>query len=111
MTEFSFRIWIHPVDDDSADIETWCYELEPTDEKRRGVAEWAKEHLANLYLHDLFELNPNKHWQVIGKATLTGSYDYQGEYDEELDLIEFQKAEVPDSWFNNKFGISLNDTD
>tara|TARA_R110000868_G_scaffold45841_4_gene151811 strand:- start:354 stop:683 length:330 start_codon:yes stop_codon:yes gene_type:complete len=109
MAEFSFRVWIHPVDGDSADIETWCYELEPTDEKRLSIAEWAKEHLANLDLHNLFELNPDKHWQIIGKATLTGSYDYQGEYDEELDLIEFQKAEVPDRWY--KFGLSLNDTD
>lgn len=96
---FSFRIWVHPEDGDSADIEVWYQGLEPTDLRKVHIADWARESLWNEDFYRLFDLDRTKHWQVVGKATIRGWYDYWGEYDEEIDLIEFEKAEVPEEWF------------
>lgn len=97
--EFGFRVWVHPKDGDPADIEVWYQELEPTVPGKRCVSDWARESLCNEDFHKLFDLDEDKHWQVVGKGTLHGSYDYYGDYDEEFNVIEFKKAEVPESWF------------
>ncbi len=93
--EFSFRLWVHP--EDGVGIETWYQGLEPTG--GMSIAEWARCHIQELgddvYLE--FGLDREKYWQVVGKATLRGWYDYFGEYDEEFDVIEFQKEEVAES--------------
>lgn len=98
--EFEFRVWVHPEDGDAAEIEVWFQGLEPTESGKCHVSDWARESLCNEDFHDLFDLDKNKHWQVVGKGTLHGRYDCFGEYDEEFDVIEFEKAEVPESWFN-----------
>lgn len=99
--EFEFRVWVHPEDSDTADIEIWSPELEPTD-GNRSVDEWARESLSYEDLHELFDLDKTKHWQVVGRASIHGWCNaWDGEYDEEIEVVEFKKAEVPDSWFNN----------
>ena len=103
--EFCFRVWAHP--EDPADIEVWHHGLEPTViGKHTYFAEWARESLSNEDFHELFKLDKSKHWQIVGKMTLNGSYDYFGEYNEEMDLIEFEKAEVPDGWFDDSLGLT-----
>lgn len=106
--EFSFRVWVHPEDGDPADIEVWFYGLEPTLPNRCFVSDWARESLCNENFHTLFELDKDKHWQVVGKGTLRGWYDYWGEYDEEFDVIEYEKAEVPEEWLRDD-GMTLNE--
>lgn len=93
--EFNFRIWIHPEDGDSSDIEIWCHELEPMDRCKRPASEWVREYMENEDLHAAFELDRTKHFQVLGKGKIRGWFDYWGEYDEEMDIIEFETAEVP----------------
>ena len=95
MPQFEFRIWIYP--EDPPDIETWCYELEPTVSLRIGIAEWARESLQCEDFESLFSIKEGEAWQVIGKGEISGSYDYYGEYDEMLDVIEFQKEPIPES--------------
>jgi hypothetical protein len=96
--EFGFRVWVHPVDGDPADIEVWYQGLESTESGKGLISDWAMESLRNEDFHDLFGLDGDKHWQVVGKGTLTGWFDYFGEYDEEFSVIEFHKAEVPEKW-------------
>lgn len=98
--EFSFRVWVHPEDSDPPDIEVWFQGLEPTESGRCYASDWARDSLSNEDFHDLFELDKTKHWQVVGKGTLQGHYDYYGEYDEDFDVIEYEIAEVPESWYD-----------
>lgn len=100
--EFFFRLWVYPEDSDPADIETWYQGLDPTtpDHGSLSIAEWARNHLQEEDLHELFDLDKDKYWQVVGKGTIYGSFDYFGEYDEEFNVIEFQKEEVPEAWFD-----------
>jgi hypothetical protein len=94
--EFEFRIWVHPVDGDPPDIEVWYSGLESTKSGSVLVSDWVMESLRNEDFHSLFDLDEDKHWQVFGKGTLQGSYDYFGEYDEEFDVVSFTKEEVPE---------------
>jgi len=101
--EFNFRVWIYPEDGDPPEIEVWWHGLESTDPSRRFMSEWVSESLeTELVLsdvYDLFDLDRDKHWQVVGKGEITGWYDYYGEYDETFDVIEYEKAEVPESFY------------
>lgn len=101
---FEFRIWLRPIEMDDIEIEVWCYELEPTQEGHRSIAEWAHEHIAEAIVdhHSYFEVDPDKSWQILGKATITGYWsqtNYDDEYDEDLELVEVHKQEVPEEWF------------
>ncbi len=109
-TEFYFRVWVHPVDGDPSDVYTWYQGLEPTDSKSSFIEDWSSESLRNEDFHELFDLDPTKHWQVVGKAKIYGSFDYWGEYDEEITIIEFQKAEVPDSFFDTLVDLEADES-
>lgn len=100
--EFGFRLWVHPKDSDPTEIEVWYSGLESTVPGRGLITDWALESLSNEDHHYLFDLDDDKHWQVVGKGTLHGWYNYFSEYDEELDIIEYQKQEVPESWLYGK---------
>ena len=101
--EFSFRIWVHPELGDPPDIEVWYDGFEPTESRRGFFSEWAHAALCELQSEfwDEFGLDKSKHWQVIGRATLQGRFNYEGEYDEDLDVIEFDKVEGPDSFWES----------
>lgn len=95
--EFLFRIWVHPYD--SPDVEVWYHGLESTDPGRRFVSEWAMTSIQDEDAHELFSLDKTKYWQVVGRARICGWFDYWGEYDEEITVLEFEKSEVPpDFW-------------
>lgn len=91
--EFCFRCWVHPTGDPS-EIEVWFNGLEETKSDRRFVSEWAKDAMECEDLRAIFDLDDSKHWQVVGKAVVSGEFDYWGEYDEDVTIVEFQKAEV-----------------
>ena len=99
--EFYFRVWVHPVDGDSADVETWFHGLIPTGADDGDAQSWVRDSFCNEDFHDLFELDKEKHWQVVGKGFVRGWHDYFGEYDEELGVLEFQKKEVGEGWFDD----------
>jgi hypothetical protein len=108
MTPVSFRIWTCPQDRDvSADIEIWHQGLEPVSSDKRSVAEWAREHLRELDLVELFDLDNSKHWQIVGKGTLEGWHDHNDEYDETFDVLSFEKLEVPAEWFEEETSLSI----
>ena len=91
-----FRVWVSPADPPS--IEVWYHGLEEC--KRGFVSEWFADSFSNYDMHDLFKLTKGRHYQVVGKATLTGTYDYDGEYDEHLDIDEFESRVVPAEFTN-----------
>lgn len=103
--EFFFRVWVHPEDGDPADIETWFHGFESVKPGTRYVSEWARDSLSNEDFNDIFGLDKTRHWQVIGKCRLSGCFDCYGEYDETLDVLDFEKSEVPEEWFG--FGDDL----
>lgn len=105
MAEFLFRVWVHPAD--PPDIEIWHHDFEPTESGRRSVAEWAKESLSYVDLHDQFDLDESSHWQVIGKAQIDSWFDLYDDYDEELIILEFKKQQVPEEWFIEDNGVGL----
>lgn len=99
--EFYFRVWVHPEGGDPAEVEVWYQGLEPTDASKGFASDWISESLYNEDFYALFDLDKTKNWQVVGKGTLKGVYDYFGEYDEDLNIVEFEKAEVPDWFYRN----------
>lgn len=95
------------VGEDVEYIEVWCHELDPIDRmKLRPSEEWVHEHLSELCDRKFFaQLVPEEirddNFQVLFDGELSGSRDYYGEYDEDLDIgkVSFQK--LPDDWFTN----------
>ena len=100
--EFGFRVWVHPEGSDPPDIEVWFQGLEPTESGKWFASDWAYGRLSDEDFHDLFELDKTKHWQVVGKGTLHRQYGEYGECDENLDIIEYEKADVPESWYDRE---------
>jgi hypothetical protein len=98
---FSFRVWVHPKDGDPPEIEIWYQGLEVIAPEPRFVSEWAKESMGCEDFHSLFNLPDDTEWQVVGVASVHGSFDYWGEYDETLEIESFEKAEVPASWYGS----------
>lgn len=95
--EFYFRIWIFN-DENSDDIyedeEVFVYTLDKfSTAATKSSTEWAKYSLCNEDYFQLFGLDDTKNWQIVGKAVLAGGY-VGNEYDETLDIVEYQKTEV-----------------
>lgn len=92
--EFEGRVWI--CDGEIAELELWSFELEPDDPSTRPIVEWVREHIEMLgdsFIEEL-ELDPAKNWQAIFKGHIVGSYDYWGEYDEEMYLNDVHSMEL-----------------
>ncbi len=99
--KFQFRAWVHPIDGDPTQIEVWYSDLEETRSDQRYVSEWALEGMYNVDLRDVLKLDPDKHYQIVGRATIEGWIDqHTQEYDESIDIIEYKFAEVPASFFD-----------
>jgi len=107
--EFLFRVWVHPEDGDPPDVEVWWQGLESANHTQRFVSDWVYESFGEYFdFREQFDLDKSKHWQVVGKATIKGSYDSHLEYDETIDIEEFEKVEVPQSYFDGMMPRSLN---
>lgn len=103
--EFFFKI-VHIPSEESTEVEVWCHELEDPD-NFGSLQEWCQNAFndeVSLNFDQIvkeWELDPTKSYQLIGKASVEGSYDPFGEYDEEVTIIECSKVEL-------KFGIVEN---
>lgn len=102
--EFKFRIYVSPLDGDPPVIAVWYHGLEVN--RSRTVAEWVYESFQDNDHRQDFELAPDKYWQVVGTARLHGAYDWQGEYDETIDILEFQKLEMSEEAFMELSGLN-----
>lgn len=99
IVEFFFRAYVFPFDGDPPEYQVWYPGLETIKEEGRlTITEWVRYLFDNEDLRERFSLDPDKGWQVFGKGRLEGRYDYYGEYDEEMDILEYQIAELP-SWY------------
>ena len=99
LVEFLFRVWLYPEDGDPTEIEVWYHGLEEISETKRSISEWARESFSCEDFRHLFKIeNTDKCWQIIGKATIRGWFDYWGEYDEEIDIIEYEKSLMFDEY-------------
>lgn len=99
--EFRFRVWVYPKEADAAEVEVWYDQLENTDPGRRLISDWAKEVLGEQDFHELFGLDHNKTWQVVATAKITGHCDDLGEYEDDFEVLSFDKAEVLPGWFGD----------
>lgn len=99
---FEFRLFI---DESDRDLEVWVYEFEIVEAcGKRTVCDWVKESFFDLVdPYEDFKLDEAKPWQVIGRGNITGHYDYVGEYEEHINIIEFKTQELP-SDYNNRSG-------
>lgn len=99
--DFSFRIILVHLKPRVSDIGVWYHGLEPVDGsrfKQRQIQERLSE--SNYNFWDMFNLDPKKNWQVVGKAAFHSYHDHlTGEYDDSLEIYSFKKVEVPDSFF------------
>ncbi len=97
---FQARVWLEP---DSHVFECWVHELETLQPAQLSGAEWVGEFCSGAYDREdwarLLELDPAKCWQAVFTGELRGSFDYWGEYDEELEIEEVQAVEVPASFY------------
>lgn len=49
-------------------------------------------------LRDVFDID-NLCWEVVFKGTLSGRYDYEGEWDETLEIDDHLIQPLPEDWF------------
>lgn len=100
--KFEFRIFLAP---DDHEVQIWCFELIPIEGSFRSKTEWVEEHFNEFLEADLYEkleLDKSKCWQVIGRGELVGEEDYEGGYDEDLYLREWETSEIPQDYFDPK---------
>jgi hypothetical protein len=100
-----FRVWLYSSGDPD-EIEVWYHGIETTDPHKRFVSEWFRESLSYEDLRDLFGVDHEKSWQIVGEATIEGRYDYYGEYDESIDIIRFEKQEIPEEHLDDAADLS-----
>lgn len=98
LSNFEFRLFI---DESDYELQVWVYEFERTEVcDKRTAHDWIMESFFDLVNpYEDFELDKDKAWQVIGKGRISGYSDYDGDFEENLHLIEFQKQELPSSYF------------
>lgn len=69
---------------------------------KRSIAEWLEEDFREI-VRDRWEecgLDRGKNWQVLIKGSICGTYNYNNEYDTELDYEVVSAEEVPDDFLN-----------
>lgn len=84
-------------------VETLSFEFLPENPSRRTCDEWAKEHLSDYCVDELLRLigvsqDDHSAYQILMKITMKGWYDYFGEYDEEMNIIEIKSQKMSDDW-------------
>lgn len=92
--DFLFRVKFYAErHDESPDIEVWHHDFEPTEKDDPCTFDWIYEAMQNEDFEDRLKLDTSKCWQIIGKGRIKGSFSYDGEYDEEIEILEYHKKE------------------
>lgn len=106
-TEFLFRLWLFPNDSEPYEMEIWVHALENPWDSKMYLNEWVSnamscyDHMFRKEFGLDTEKTMPKYWQIIGKAkvTLQVTYSLDGsECEEKIEILEFQKCEVPESY-------------
>ena len=100
--EFNFRVWVPPKGSERAKVEIWYQGIEPMDPMKCFYADWVEEVFSWEDYHERFDLDPQKRWQVVGKGVLRSVYTYADDWDEHIDILSFEKAEVPENWYQTR---------
>lgn len=101
MPKFKGRLYLIGTEDPIHGLEVFSEELEPMAEGTRPLSEWAEESISQVSVADLYsdlQLDPEKCFQVVFEGEITGSYDHNGEYDEELYLTTLVSEEIPQKY-------------
>lgn len=113
---FSARVW-YLASDGIVELDTFAMELEPTDFSHRGVADWAHEYLqeSTHNICELFELDPEKDWQIVFNGRMKSWQSFNGEiteYDEDMEILgEPLIAEIPKAFADAMMDRCLTDSD
>ncbi len=111
--DFQARLWVSCTDGLQS-VEEWVYELYPhIDDKARPATDWVHEYLHECYshYHDVLALtnlpkDTEKNLQVLIKGVLRGwGPDHNGEYDEEMEVLECKWQDLPDNYFDIINGV------
>ena len=80
------------------DVEIFYNHPEVCKKGTRTVTDWIRESIQNEEPHCIWDLDKAKAYQILGKGTLKGWFDYWGEYDEEMKLNATSITEVDLEW-------------
>lgn len=91
------------------DLDIFVWELEPTDTNRCSTREWIYEHINSCLNFDEFckELGwdgESPAFEAVFNGTISGWYDYNNEWDEELVVDDFISQPLPSRWFERLSG-------
>lgn len=111
--EVMVRLWLDQ--EDIVDIQTFAYEFDPESRTTCSDAEWVGHHFSQCLngsdIYELLDIKEKGVYQILMKVTIRGFYSgwEVAEYDEELDVKEFQFKKMPDDWFSalEDRGLSL----
>jgi hypothetical protein len=97
--KFFFRVELSSKAEDDVRVETWYHGIDISGPSTRSISDWVRDSFSELPQYpddwwEVFELDPNKNWQIVGQAKIQGHTNYWGEYDEHIDILECEKAEV-----------------
>lgn len=97
-----FRARVIVSEHDGVEIDVWDDELTPLKDRCRA-SEWALSHMQNAWsdedYRDAFELPPTGIWEVVFDGKMRSWQDWEGEWDEEMEVLGIQKQQLPDDWY------------
>lgn len=96
--DFLFRAMIGPREDDY-EVEVFIPGLEVLGKGMRTAREWADEALSYTDFRKEWKLEEGKYYQIAGKGTVEGHFDYWGEYDEAIHWGECEVREETEETF------------
>jgi hypothetical protein len=100
----SGRAWVFD-DGSPPKIDVFEYAIEPMDFKNRSGAEWAKEHLEDEDLRDLFGLPAEGNFQVIFKGTMDACFGHDEEWGQWFNVEDSGHEAIPSGYLNILQGV------
>lgn len=98
--KFKFRAWMSPNSCD--DLEVWIEGFEETEPTRRTNEAWIAEAMKDVDIHEKLGLSQERHWQVVGKGTITVYDEWSFESDHDLYLCGWEVQEVREDWYRQR---------
>lgn len=96
--EFFCRLWTR--DGEIESFAVWVHELE---KPNYWPEDWARNYLSDCDLCEEFEVPKTGVYQILFRAKLRGwQYSLTEEYDETMEVLDVQKCQMPDDWFDEQ---------